>query len=299
MLEAERRIATNQPLPADAEQVRRHQDLLTERRHLEASRDQLVPAYDVVERTRAVEVARQREQVTKLAGEIDRTRDELKQAEMRQRFAEEDLVRVRSLSTSGAGSVKELKERETEAKVLAAEVKKLATQLDHLAGQRSQVQQDVARLEKLAGAQAEAMVGDIERVRRRLAEIPAEEGPVRKQLSEELARAEGRRGAKLEQLALELRQCEAEMSGLERELTVTAPISGRLAYRDPAPRTAFDEAPLCVLAPADAFRLRVRLSKSEAASLGRAGPVVVELDDERQLERRFEARLAGVRAMPH
>lgn len=298
VLAAEQRIAQREPLPLDTELVRRHQDLVTERRHLEASRDQLLPARDVVDRERQREGAAKRERLKTLGGDIDRLQNELEQASARQELARAQMARVSKMAVNNAATSDELAVKQAELKVLDKEVVKLTSQLAHARAQKEQVQQDLATLENMTATQAVVLDKDIERLRKRLAGLPAEEKPLKEQLSQELAAAEARRQARLEQLDVELKQCRAEIAGLQGLLTVAAPFPGRVAFREPAPKNASEDAPILVLAPPDAFRLRLRLPASEVPSLRRAGSVVLELENP-GVERRFEGRLLTARPLAH
>jgi hypothetical protein len=92
--------------------------------------------------------------------------------------------------------------------------------------------------------------------------------------------------------------CEAELAAAERGLVITAPFGGRIAYRDPSPQTVFGSAPLLVLAPIDAFRLRLRVSTAEASALARAGETTLRVDLD-GLERRFPGRLTASQPLSH
>lgn len=297
-LAAEKRIAARQPLPLDTELVRRHQDLITERRHLEASRDQLVPAKDGVERERLREGATKRERLKMLGADVDRAGNELVQASAKRELVRAQMARITKMAASQSATGDELEVKQSELKVLDEEVRKLTTQIAHTRGQTEQVKEDLAQVQGLTADQAVVLNRDIERLRKRLAEMPAEEGPLAKQLGEELASAEARRGARLDQLDIELEQCRAELAGVRGTLAVTAPFRGRIAFREQAPQNAAKDAPVLILAPADAFRLRLRIPAAEVESLRRAGTVVLELENP-GVERRFEGRLLASRPLTH
>jgi hypothetical protein len=298
VLQAEKRIVQRQPFPLDAELVRQHQDLVTERRHLEASRDQLVPAKDLVDRERAREGAK-RVELKRLMAEIDRLNGELSQTLPRKELAEAHSARLRRLAEGNVAGADELAVKQAEAKVLELEVQKLTIQLAHAREQKEQVAADLKQMEGVTTGQLDMLNREIDRLRHRLARLPSEEPPLKEQLTADLARAEAGREARLQQIDVELRQCVAELAGLRRTLIVAAPFAGRVAFRAAAPNNVAEGDPILVLAPADGFRLQLRLAASEARSLARAGPVVLELDDEPAVERRFEGRLVTTRSLAH
>ena len=297
-LQAEMEIARREPPEPDPELVRRQQELSTERRHLQASRDQLVPARDLVERERTREQMAKQDQLKRLRADEDRLRAELAQATAKKEAAQSQSARIGKLAESSVASSDELVTRRTDAAVAAREVAKLKGQLTHVAAQIAQAVRDLAQLDAVAAGQAKALAADIEQVRERLAAIPKEEGPVRDGLTADAARARGRTAARLEQLDAELRQCRAELDGLNRTLSAVAPFAGRVAFREPAPNNAAEHAPLLVIAQDDAFRLRLRLPTSGVAALQRAGPVLLELDEPNAVERRFEGKLLSSQTLP-
>lgn len=288
ILEAERRIISKQPLAPDPETARRQQELSNERRHLQSSHDYLVPELGLVTRERSRDRAAKQEEIVRLGGEIERVRTEIAQAEIREQLHEGQRKRTESLARNSVASVDETAQREADAKYSEAEVKKLKRKLEDLVAEKQEMERGLEQTQGIAASQSDSLNQQIADLRQRLASLSSEEAATAEALREQLAAAEARREAKLAQIDLELKQCEHELQGLAATLTVPAPFAGTVAYRNPAPNAAFGDEPLVVLAPQDAFILRLRLPTAEAPSLQGAGRVTVELTN--GIERRFTAK---------
>ena len=127
---------------------------------------------------------------------------------------------------------------------------------------------------------------------RETAPIRTEEQTVKVQLAADLSRAERQNEEQLQEIEYQIQQCDAQLSGLEHTLTIKAPFSGHLVYRNPSPSTALTDNPLLVLAPAKGLRLRIRLASLEANALEKAGPVILEMVWQ-DVQRRFLGYLIG------
>lgn len=291
-LAAEKRLVSHTPLELDAEVVRRRQEVDNERRHLQYSADQFLPARDLVRRERLRDRLAKQEQLRTLGSALDRLQREREQAGVRLGLRQDQLTRSQKLSPTGAASAGEFAERKTELDYQTAEVAKLDQQIANARQEVAQLENDLRALDELSESQGSELAGLVTRVRERLASVVACAAPADADLSADVIRAKARRQARLDQLDVELAGCEGQLAAMERSLSIVSPFAGRIAYRDPSPKTVFGSAPLLVLAPADGFRLRVRISRAQAAALERAGQTTLQLLQD-GVERRFPGYLTA------
>lgn len=298
ILQAERRIALGQPVLPDAQLETRLQESDIERRHLQASRDQLLPAHDLVEREAAQQSAENAQKLAQLDSDLNLARKDEDLATARQKLADLLLNDTEHKLSGGAASHEELEQRRTEARVAAEQSERAQIKVRDLSQQKKQLTEDQQHLQQVVQTQAASLASEIAGLNDRLKALPQEQGPLRRQLEADLSAAKDRRSATLQQIDLEFEQCGARLAALEKQFVVTAPIAGHLAYRDPAPSSAFGDQPLCVLSPSEGFSFEMRLPASEVASLRRAGEVTLELA-EPLVERRFLGHLLRTRPLEH
>lgn len=198
----------------------------------------------------------------------------------------------------GAASNEELEQRKTEAHVAAEQSERAQINVRDLARQKKQLTEDQQRLQQVNQSEAASIASEIAGLDERLKALPQEQTPLRRQLEADLSAAKDRRSATVQQIDLEFEQCSARLAALEKQFVVTAPMAGHLAYRDPAPNSAFGDQPLCVLSPPQGFIFQLRLPATEVSSLRRAGEMMLELP-EPLVERRFVGHLLRSQPLDH
>ena len=290
--EVEERIIAHRPLAPDPEITRRQLELNTEQRHLRSLLDQLIPARDLVARELTRGRVTREERIIKLDGELDNLHSELEQAVTRRRLCQEQLAQTDALHRRRVISEIEYITQCREVEVLGTEVVKLQNRLKNVEREKTEIQKSYPILEDLALTQVNALDQEIAQAQERRTPIRTEEQTVKVQLAADLSRAERQKQEQLQEIEYQIQQCDAQLSGLEHTLTIKAPFSGHLVYRNPSPSTALTDNPLLVLAPAKGLRLRIRLASLEANALEKAGPVILEMVWQ-DVQRRFLGYLIG------
>ena len=256
-------------LEPDAESVRRAQDFGAERRHVESVLELLESDRDRLRRDELHDRLEREDRIARLEADLGRLGGELAQARASAVLAKRKLESGGSLRQSRLMSETEYAELEKDVAWGAAEVEKLECAVAAAGRERDAAADGLRRLAAIADEQVAGLEREIAAHRARRAAVAELEDGANSRLT-------------------------AGEAG--RPLEVAAPFAGRVAWRDPSPRKAYGAQPLLVIAPPDAFRLRVRLPAREVDALAAAGPVVIELVD-RAVERRFPGRLAESRPL--
>jgi len=297
-LAAEKRITASRPLDPDPEITRRQQELSSEQRHLQFLLDQLIPPRDLAAREQSRDRFAREEQIIRLDGDLDRLKSELEQAVTRRRLSKEQLAMAEALYRRHFISKSECIEQIRMLEVLNVEIVKLQDRLKNVELEKAVIQQNQPKLKELTAAQVATLDREIAQVRERLAVIRPEEQTLEAQLAADLSRARLQRREQLQQLELQLRQCDDQLSGLNQTVAIHTPFAGRVVYRNPSPSAALADTPLVVLAPAEGLRLRVRHAASEARALEKAGTVILEVVGQ-DVQRRFPGHLVSWRKLDH
>lgn len=290
ILEAQKAVVAKHPLLPDAELVRRIQKADDDHRQLVASLLYLIPEHAVVSREKLRDELDRTERINSLNTELDESRRELAQARAQLEKAHRYLKRSEQLSSQNATAPLELDDNATEVSVLETEVLKLESRIADLQNEKKHIEAGLPRFAACTAKQSDTIDGKMAQVRAEIDKTRAERDELSKQLAEDLQRAADLRNRQLEQIDLEIRQCQARLEGIEDVLIIRAPFSGRVAYADPAPRMALPLAPVVVLAQEEGFRFQLRLPEAEVVPLSEASMVPLSLVDP-VLHRRFPGRL--------
>lgn len=297
ILNAQKDVVAKQPLLPDAELVRRIQKADDDCRQLAASLLYLIPEHAVVSREKLRDELDRNERINSLTTKLDESRRELLQARAQLDKARRYLKRSEQLSSQNAAAPLELDDNTTEVSVLDTEVQKLESRIEDLQSEKKQIEAGLPRFAACTGKQSDTINANMAQVRAEIEKTRTERDALSKQLAEDLQRAADLKNRQLEQLDLQVRQCQARLDSIEDVLVIKAPFSGTVAYADPAPRMALPLAPVVVLAQEEGFRFQLRLPEAEAAPLSRAGTVPLSLVDP-VLHRRFPGRLLKWEPMP-
>lgn len=297
ILETQKAVIAKQPLSPDAELVRRIQKADDDYRQLSASLLYLIPEHAVVLREKLRDELDRRERINSLNTELDESRRELVQARAQLDKARRYLKRSEQLSSQNAAAPLELDDNATEVSVLETEVQKLESRIEDLQNEIKHIEAGLPRFAACTGKQSDMIDANMAQVRTEIDKTRTERDELSNQLAEDLQRAAELRNRQLDQLDLEIRQCQARLDSIEDVLVIKAPFSGTVAYADPAPRMALPLAPVVVLAQEEGFRFQLRLPEAEAAPLSQAGTVPLSLVDP-VLHRRFPGRLLMWEPMP-
>ena len=113
--------------------------------------------------------------------------------------------------------------------------------------------EDLKSLTEMMTVQAAAIDKELKKTIDKLKDISLTLEKLKQALKEDETRAEKLRSHELASLKLQAEQCRAELQGVKEILNIEAPFSGRVVYRETSPQTAYNKAPLLVLAKGDAF----------------------------------------------
>ncbi len=298
ILEAQKQIINCQPLTPDREIVRRYQQADADRRQLFASWLHLIPERAVVARDMLRDRLDRTERINKLNTEIERSRWQLDRAAAELECGRRHAQRYESLAEHDAVTALEYDDQITEVAVLEAEVAKLKSAIEYFTRERTSIEEGLPQFRAITQKQVEQLDHEAGQAQKEMAIAQSEQQALGVQLDEDLKRAAQLRHHQLEQIDLEIRQCEAGQEGLEGVLAIRAPFRGRVEYADPAPQAALALEPVVVLSPEEGFRLSLRLPESEVASLSAAETVTLALVDP-SLRRRFPGRLLEWEPLPH
>lgn len=297
ILGTQKDVVSKQPLQPDAELVRRIQKADDDYRQLSASLLYLIPEQAVVLREQLRDELDRSEKINSLTTQLDESRRELLQAKAQLDKARRYVKRSEGLASHNAAAQLELDDNATEASVSETEVVKLESRIADLESEKKHIEAGLPRFAACTGKQTETLDQKMTYVLAEIDKTRTERDELSKRLADDLQRAADLRSRQLEQLDLEIRQCQARLDSIEDVLVIKAPFSGAVAYADPAPRMALPLAPVVVLAREEGFRFQLRLPESEAVPLSKAGMVPLSLVDP-VLYRRFPGRLLKWEPMP-
>jgi hypothetical protein len=239
--------------------------------------DQSTIEYREIQRERVRDIHAKKEQMISLAGMLAQLPQERLRTQAELEYESSELGRLKSLNAKGAVTEKEYEETRKEVAVLTAELERLRAKEDSARQQKTQAEEHVRELEALIEQQTVAFDKELTSLRERLVEVTDRRALLQEELHRDIANAQQRRQSKLEQIRLDLEQHRNKIDGLAKTLEVTAPISGQVEYRNPSPGTVYENDPLLIVAPPDAFRFRVRIPVSQANALLEANGVHLEL----------------------
>ena len=276
-LEESKRVLSATPLEIDPKLARQEQRLDDERRHHLAAFERLTMEKGQVRREHSKDRVEKTREITiidrtlgKLEGELDQARSYLAK-ETRELRSSRALYQKRVISEDSHEGHRE------DVDLAQAEVDKIERQDTAASEERAKLHQGSKDLAELAREQTEALNSEIEKTRRKLATVANEHASLENALAVDRIAAHERRKDQLLKIDYEIAEYEATVLGIERTLKIEAPIAGSIGYRNAAPNTVLPGDPLLVLAPPEAFVLRLRLPIAEAAALAEAGPVASEL----------------------
>ena len=296
-LEAERRAIQDRPTELASDLVRRRTEADTDGRHLASLLGQLIPARDQIRREASQTRAQREIRLQQLSTELSRLRGELAEIEPQLTLHREKQMRLEELVANDVATMFELNEAINQTQAAKAKVVKLRNQAESVEDERRRVDADLAMTAQLASEQDQKLTQQIDRLHSSLEAATQFERTAAAKLADDTKRAERLRQHELEKVEAKTRQVNAELDGLQSEKTVTAPFSGRVVYRAAAPRTAFNDAPLLVLAPEDGLRMLVRLPLREIEELAETQEVPIAL--EKPVVRwRFTGRLVKEHVLP-
>ena len=296
-LEKERDALLLDCLKLDPEMVRRHQNAITMANRLQASVDQLLPARESLLRQATLERLDRQETRTQLEIDIAWYEGELERATRELSYVQRDLERVNPLIEQNAVTEAEVDSRRRQADELSLEVANLRERVDGLKKREAQIDRSLQEIATLLEEQTETLGSELDRARTDRVKAASQTEALAECLDDDLDRARQFRQRELEQLDLELQQCQAQREGVEQTLEIRAPHAGTVVFRDPSPRSAEEQRPLFVLAKSPGFRLQAKLPRGQLASLAAAGDVTIELLDP-FVEPFFVGRFLQARPMP-
>lgn len=311
-LEESKGVLSATPLEVDPKLARQEQRLDGDRRYYLATFERLTTERDQVRREHSRDRVEKTQDIMtidrtlrQLEGELDQARSDLakKTRELRSHRA---LYQKRMISEDAYEGHRE------DVDFAQAEVNKIERQIAAAGEEQAKLQQGLKDLAELAQEQTETRKSDIEKTRRELTALANEQASLENALAVDRAASQERRKNQILKIDDEIAEYEATVLGIERTLRIEAPIAGSIGYRNTAPNTVLPDHPLLVLAPPEAFVLRLRLPIAEAAALAEAGPVPLELkhrDDQEtgqerpappeHLVRRFPAELREWHPLEH
>lgn len=278
-LMAEKSILANQPLKLNPELVRRYQEMVTDRRQMRVSLDQLSPARNLVVREKLWQLLDKRQRLQELEGEVARSEKELKQTSAKLAYAKSALQRTQEALRKNVATTGEFEKQQTETRIAGTEVERVQVKLESLKATREGLKHGLREYETVAVAQSKDLATDIGTAKHRMKRATERTEDLVDQLGRDAVRARELRAKETERLEIEIAQTKAKCSGLQKSLAATAPFSGEIAYRDPSPQAAGGKAPLVILAGKHALRVRVRLSSVEANALAKEQEVTLVLDE--------------------
>ena len=296
-LEKERDALLLDSLTLDPELVRRHQNAITRANQLQASIDQLLPDAESVLRQVTLERLTRQEKRSQLEIDIAWYEGELKRATRQQIYVDRELARMSQLIERDAITESEVDLRRKQADELDMEIANLKLRIEGMKKHRARIDSSLHEIETLRTEQTEKLGGELNRARsdRAIADNETQDSSAR--LQEDTQRARKFRERQIEQLEIELEQCQTQLAGIKQTFVVRAPYAGSIVYRDPSPRSAEEKQPLLVLSRQSGFRLQARLPRRQAAALENTDELTMKLVDP-FVESYFGGRYLDNRTMP-
>jgi len=310
-LESQQREVERQPLEPDPRLVQREKELENRVLYLRGAVERMTIEQSTVQRERLRTLQAKREQITALEGTLAQIPQQLVQTRATLAHKRVEEKRAKGLLPKQIVTANEYDKLCKEVAVLEAEVARLEAGFASSTEEKAQLEKNSEELETLMAQQAQAFDRELQRLQNKLASAREKRTVLDQEMADDLATARERRAAKLDQIKHELTQCQRKMAGLEQKLEARAPESGQVAYRTPSPSTAYRTNPLLVIAPENAFRLRVRIPTAQAQSLRKEDSVSLEVlrskvdpkdtvgQPARHLVRRFPAQPVSYEALAH
>src|SRR4051794_17816710 len=161
-LRAEKETLQLQPGALDPELVRRHQDATLDARQLQSALYLLLPtSTGVVRDVLAASLTRQ-EQLAHLEVDLNSCRKELDQALVKRRHGQDLLTRDRALRQQNAISTQETEDHVRDLRFFEVEVERLRRRCADLEGERGRFHQGLAELAALAAEQSRVLSREVE-----------------------------------------------------------------------------------------------------------------------------------------
>jgi len=278
-LESERETLRLVPPELDNNLIRGYQNALSRCSQLRASIDVLLPAHESVVRQIALERMSRLEESIRLDAEVTALRGTWTKAGIRREYAKRQLGLAVELATKSAISDTELDTHRERVEQLDAEIESLEQQIDKLAAQKGQIDESLQQLETLLLTQGQNLQKELDDARSDFAEAEPERLRTEEELTRDMARARNVHARRIQQIALEMEECRAELDGVQETLVVRAPYTGKVVYRDLSPGSAAEKQPVLILSRQPGFRLRMRLPRAQLAALQNAGDVPLRVVD--------------------
>jgi hypothetical protein len=298
VLQAERDALKALPVELDPELIRRHQRHIVDLRQYQDSMNQLVPALQTLRRLQLEDRLEKEEKIRAVELAIARRRDEMAQERAKLAYIGDVDKATQSLVQRKAAASIRASKSASDRRICEAQMHKLQSELNLLEKQCKLLQAERDEYDTLLTRQRRELMKKVERTREALQIARQQEKTGAKQLERDYRRACRQRALALAKMTHQIEKNEAELSALQRTLTIHAPFSGKVLYRSAAPKMEYDEAPLLVLGTEAGIVARVRVPASEAAALQESAEAILETK-EAAVERRFSGRIRHVQPMPH
>ncbi len=286
-----------EPLELDNELVRHHQNAITAVNQLRASVGQLLPEHESVVRQATMERLSRQEKIARLVVDISTSEGQLVQTRAHRVYLARELERAKRLNERSAVAQSEVDAWQKQLQDSDTSIENLQRQLQGLQDEKVQLQQSLAEIASLASQQRETLSAELQTSRHDCGEKQSQQQQLSDKLTQDVQRASRLRQHELEQLDLQVQECQAQLAGLNKTLTIQAPYDGTVVYRDPSPRSAQQLQPIFVLARQPGFRLEAMLPRRCVTALEQAERVTIELLHP-AVERYFSGSYLRCRPLP-
>jgi multidrug resistance efflux pump len=291
VLKSERAKLELESLPVNPDKARKHELAAADRRALRTTLAFAAPNVKVAVRDITHNIVIQRDNLAKIADDLQSTKGDLNQAIAKRDTARKQLKRERDLAAKQQFSTSELNDREKEVFALEAEVAKQQKRQAAIEERQRQAKEDLGLLEKLSADQTKGLDGDSQTIVKQLTEAEEAVLKAERDLADDARTAGYRRQTDIEGFDLKIRQAEAQVLAKRDKLEEKAPFDGMVIYRHASPGTALNSAPILVFSPPEGLRFRFRVREDQVEALRNAGSVTIELDEAgNSVEQRFPGK---------
>jgi hypothetical protein len=274
--EAERAKTSLEPLDLDSDLVRRHQNAIQKQSQLRASRDQVLPARELAARQHIQDRIERLDRLAQIQVDLGVVQGSLEEARRKHAYSTRELARIRQAGRSKAVTESEEDEHRKNVSVLDAEIAKWKRQIEYLQAQQAQLKSSLSALDDFGRRQLALYDRELEQLEVATDELSRGEPEWSEQLALDRQRAERSRQRDLARLEMKVKQSQAKSAAAEARQAVCATIAGKIYFRESAPESAQEDEPLLVVGGPNAFRIRLRLDRRQAAALEHAGTLLVD-----------------------
>ena len=230
------------------ELVRRHQLALDRSTQLTQLIFGLLPEQQTMIRSGMESRLERTDTSVALESDIITFEKEIRQGELKLKFLNSEYERGLKLWTSGSMARSQLEEMQRDVEVAATEVHRLRQGLEQLRREQQQLQSAATRFDELVGQQASSIGNELQGFKTELQVVRASLGQLEEQLAADKQRARQLHAAEQMQIALQIRESQAELAGVRRKAVVTAPFDGQVVYRNNASNTVEEHGVMLVVA---------------------------------------------------